>query len=139
MSKNPTPAEQAILDTLLAITQRWEESELRLARTLGGVQLRGAQFVPVGLSSGGTLRPAVSNGALVGYSLRETSGVAAAKIEIRNHDASGDLIALVNIAAGGVSNQWFGDGGIAYTDGLSVVVINGAADGAVYLRAGGDE
>ncbi|MCW2754663.1 MAG: hypothetical protein JWQ32_2074 [Marmoricola sp.] len=135
-TKAPTAAEQTFIDTMNALTQRWEEVEVRLQRTLGAVKLRGAQAVPVGASSQGTVRPATSNGALVGYSLRETTGGAAAKIEIRNHDAFGDLITVVNLAAGATANQWFGNDGISYADGLSVVVINGAADGAVFLRAG---
>jgi len=133
--KGPTPSEIALADALAAAMLRWEESQVQMAQTLGGVLLRGARAVPVGIN--GTTRPSLADGALMGFALRETSGAAPATIELRAHDASGDLIAPITLAAGASTHDWFAGGGISFADGLFVVV-TGAVDGAVFLR-GRDE
>jgi hypothetical protein len=135
--KAPTPAEQAMIDALAAMNLRWEESQVRMARSLGGTLLRGAQPVPIGVSAGGTTRPSLADGSLMGFAVRETTGVTPATVELRAHDAAGDLIVPINLAAGASTRDWFAGGGINFADGLFVVV-TGSVDGAVFLR-GRDE
>lgn len=133
--KQPTAAEVALADYVANLTQRWEETEERLNRSLEGVRLRGAEFRPV--NTIGTTTLASSNGSLVGFGLREASGVAGVLIEFRNQNGNGDLILPVKLAPGASLTEWFSDGGIAFTDGLALVVVSGQIAGSAYLQAGG--
>lgn len=135
--RRPTPEEIAAAwnHASEVMWERFEEFAVRQAQSLNGVLLRGARAVPIGLSAGGTVQPSVSNGALVGYALRETSGAATATVELRQHNAAGDLLIPIKLAAGATTIMWLAPGGVSYSDGLFVVV-TGAVDGSVFLRAG---
>lgn len=129
----PTPAEQALIDTLSAIQRGFEETQVRLERSLGAVQLHGALAMQVG--TGGTTRPAASAGSLVGGSLRNTGAGAAIVIIRDGRDATAPVIASISLAIAESKTPWFGPDGLAYTDGLFIDLI-GTIEGAVYLRAG---
>lgn len=132
-TKAPSPAEQAFMDTMNALTQRWEEVEVRLQATLGAVKLRGALAQPVG--TGGTNRPATANGSLLGWSLRNTGATAATVILRAGRDTGGAVIASIQLNVGESTRDWFGPGGVSYADGL-FVDLTGTIEGAVYLRSG---
>lgn len=71
---------------------------------------------------------------LLGFALRETTGVAAAAIELRaGTDPTGDLIVPLNLAGGETAREWFGPNGITFAGGLFLVRVTGTIDGAVYL------
>lgn len=115
---------------------RFEELAVRQAQSLNGVLLRGARPVPVGLSAGGTTRPATSDGSLVGFALRETTGAASATVELREQDPAGALLVPITLTAGSSVREWFAPGGVNFSNGLYVVVVSGSVDGSVFLRAG---
>lgn len=116
--------------------ERFTELAVRQTQSLNGVLLRGARPVPVGLSAGGTTRPATSDGSLVGFALRETTGAAAAVVELRESDAAGPLLVPITLTAGASVREWFAPGGVNFSNGLFVVVVSGSVDGSVFLRAG---
>jgi hypothetical protein len=72
---------------------------------------------------------------LMGYAVRETTGAAAAVVELRDgaDGADGDLVVPIDLKAGETVRDWFGDIGLEVAVGLVVVVVSGAVDGAVYL------
>ena len=105
-----------------------------LAETVDGLLLRGARAVPV---SNAKPRPTLSGAALVGYSLREVAGVAAAASVIlrSGEDAEGEILAVIELAGDRSETQWFGPGGVNVGGrGLFVDVAAGAVAGVVYLR-----
>lgn len=121
-----------MLEVLHVTQQRWEEDQVRIAQTQGGVQLRGANVVPIG--TGGTTRPLTSTGTLMGWVVRETAG-AIATINLRDGDnpASG-LILPIGLAAAGFSHEWFGPGGLSIQEGVFVETVAGAFVGSLFFR-----
>jgi hypothetical protein len=71
---------------------------------------------------------------LLGFSIRETTGAAAATIELRaGTDATGDLIIPINLGAGESAREWYGPDGVAFTGGLYLVRVAGTVDGSIWL------
>jgi hypothetical protein len=136
-----TPADQLrelLLDVLRVSQQRYEEDQVRLAQTVGGVMLRGANAVPVGLGGAlgtGTLRPITSAATLMGWHLKESTGGAPATVNLHDGgDAGAPQILQVGVAAGATDSQWFGPGGVSLSEGLFLEIVTGALVGAVFLR-----
>lgn len=121
-------------DVLATLLRNFEEREVRLEQSLNGIQVRGARAVQVGL--GGTARPSTTNGAMVGYALRETTGTTAAVVEIREGAVDGPLLFPLTLAPGESVRDWLAPGGVSYGGGLWVNVVSGTVDGAVFLRGG---
>lgn len=70
---------------------------------------------------------------LMGWSVRETGGVAVASLVVRNGtDATGMESASVNLNAGDSVRDWFGPHGILLDNGYFPVV-TGAVAGSVFL------
>ena len=77
------------------------------------------------------------DGMLFGWSLRESTGAAVATAEIQ---IGGNPVAEIGLAAGGVSNAWFGPLGIDMPGNITLHMIAGSVTGAVYAvfhRSGG--
>lgn len=107
-----------------------------LAPSDQAVVLRAARAVAVGNGAGATARPTTSGGRWLGFSLRETSGGAAARVIFHaGSDATGPEIGSCNLAAGASDTRWFGPTGVDVAGGLFVEVAAGAAAGSVFLGA----
>ena len=99
-----------------------------------------AMNLPAGLTLGpgwtiGSNTPGIdaAGDAYTTISVLGTTGPDAASVELRAHDASGDLLVPINLGPGATALQWFAGGGISYADGLYVAV-TGSVDGSVFLR-----
>lgn len=69
-----------------------------------------------------------------GFSVRETSGVAAAVVRIHDGtDNTGVVLDTVQLAANESRAEWYPDGGIWATLGLHVDVVSGAVEGSVRI------
>ncbi len=70
-----------------------------------------------------------------GYSVRENTGSAAARVEIFDgHDNTGTLIGAICLAQGTSDHQNFGDDGVYCRQGIFVNVITGSVRGAFYIK-----
>lgn len=106
-----------------------------VSQSRAGVTLEGAESRPVAAAGAGSGQDASygnTAGVLRGYTFRETTGGAAAGVELRDGGPSGDLICPVNLAAGASTTVWLGDG-VAYVNGLYLVRVAGSVDGALWL------
>lgn len=115
---------------------QWIENlRVDLAESVGGVILRGARPVSVGMSAAGTTKPTSSAGALVGYAIRNmsTEDDATVRVLFYDGDVNGGVILPLTLAPGESARDWFGPGGINLRDGL-FLDIDGAVEGSVYLR-----
>ena len=75
---------------------------------------------------------------IMGWSLLETTGTAAATVEIWDgQDATGQLIAAISLDPGESTRDWLGPEGIETDIGLFVRVIGGSVRGAVWARLRG--
>lgn len=88
----------------------------------------------VNLGPGGTAGLATSlPGFLVGYSVRETSGTAAAVVELHDGtDSSGQVVATIGLAAGASKEVMGGPPGVLCRAGLYATVVTGAAKGVAW-------
>lgn len=116
-----------------------EQLRAELTTSTGTIPDTGARTIT--LNGQPAMQVAASPGALMGWSLRESTGAATALVEVRvgnsdnAADASGALIVTIKLAAGESTRDWFGDSGIGFGAGLIVHLVSGAVVGAVYLRA----
>lgn len=123
---DPHPVAVALVDAL-------DRIHTELQRSRDAVTLRGADAAPL-LPTADT---SVSRnaGTLFGYSVRETSGAAAATIVLRDGlDDTGELLAEIALPAGGSATVWLGPQGVAFVNGLHAQLVAGAVEGAVYLN-----
>lgn len=110
-----------------------------LAETLGGVLLRAARPVQVGVAANAQNLASTSAGRLVGWSLRESTGTAPGVVRIWDgRDNQGALLACVNLGQGASETQWMAPGGVSFQHGLYVEIISGGGlsddvEGAVFL------
>lgn len=105
-----------------------------LAEFHNGAQLRAARPVQVG-ATGSTALAWVGAGRLVGWSIRATGG--AVTVVLRDaRDASGDILAAIELAAGAAETVWLGPGGVSFAEAVYVQTAGaGIIQGAVYLGA----
>jgi hypothetical protein len=110
----------------------------RNVRTLMSVREQGAHRVTFPSLTAATThqqgqRPTTAPNRLLGWSIRETTGLAPATVIFRDgHDIAGDEIASVNLAPG-ESDRYAFPAGISLIDGLYIDCTSGAVAGAVYL------
>src|SRR5487761_1489348 len=72
---------------------------------------------------------------LYGWSLRETTGAAAASLDLYDGGgAGGTLAGSVGLASGGSSVAWFGENAILLEQGLYLDMLSGSVQGAFYVR-----
>lgn len=77
-----------------------------------------------------------SSGRLVGYSLAEATGLAGAKVYIRDGvDAEAPILAVITLAANESTRDWWAPGGVGFGRGLYVDLVSGQIEGALYLGA----
>jgi len=121
---------------------RWiSQMQADLAESLGGVMLRAARPVALSLTASGTTQVSASPGRLVGWNLREVSGIGTLTVRLHNGpDIGSPLVACATAPAGGVAQCWMAPGGISFTEGLTVEVLSGSGlstqmEGVVYLGA----
>ncbi len=126
-----------------AVFVQWLENlRVDLAESVGGIVLRGARPVAIGVTSGATRRPTQSPGALVGYAIRNRDTVSAVTVSVLfhdGHDENADVILTVTLAPGESVRDWFGPGGINLSTGLFITYVDdlgnpGDIDGSVFLR-----
>jgi hypothetical protein len=70
-----------------------------------------------------------SSGWFAGFSLRETTGAAVATVRFTSGN---NIVAVVQLAAGASANQWFGDHGFYVGQDVTMNVLAGSVEGAVY-------
>jgi hypothetical protein len=126
-----TPPEW-INDLVDRIEQRFADLENAVKTSNNTVPDQGARPVPI--EAGKRVRLATSGGTLAGFSLRETTGVAVAVVNLRDgDDANAALVQTISLAPAESVRDWFGDRGISLYNGLFMDVAAGAVDGAVFL------
>lgn len=94
----------------------------------------------ISVPSTGSQVPYGGNGLVMGWSLLETTGAAAAVVELYDgQDAGGQLVAAISLSPGQSTRDWLGPSGIETDIGLFVRVVSGTVRGAVWvrMRAGG--
>jgi len=100
--------------------------------TLNGVRQLGTN--PRAFATGQTGRLSTSSGRLAGFSIRETSGAAAAVVRLRDgSDATGDLLSTISLVSGESVRDWFMPSGISFGYGLFLEVLTGVVEAVVYL------
>lgn len=101
-------------------------------KTSNAIRRVGAESRPI--LNGASTSISRNLGRVAGYSIRETTGAAAAVVRIRDgFDATGDLLLTIALPAAGSAVEWFMPGGIAFTVGCFLEVVSGAVEGAVHL------
>jgi hypothetical protein len=100
-------------------------TEIDIDISLGGVKVLP---VPVTAQDLGLLQ---GRGELCGWSLRETTGAATATVELQD---GGNPLGEIQMAAGAVSNAWFGNPGVEIRSQIFLHVVAGSVTGAVYAR-----
>jgi hypothetical protein len=103
-------------------------------RTLNAVQQLGATPRPIRANQSGPL--STSAGRLAGYSVRETSGTAAAVLRLRDgEDVSdpGNILITISLSAGESTRDWYLPLGVSFTAGLYVEIVSGAIEGAAFI------
>ena len=72
---------------------------------------------------------------LLGYSIRESTGAAAAAVRLRNGaDATGAIVATIGLAASGSDTQMPTDPGLICDVGVWLEVVSGSVEGSVHVR-----
>lgn len=103
-------------------------------RTLNAVQQLGATPRPIRANQSGPL--STSAGRIAGYSVRETSGTAAAVLRLRDgEDTSdpGNILITLALAAGACVESWLLPVGVTFTAGLWAEIVSGDVEGAAFI------
>lgn len=128
MSEN---IQAALLSLPMELQRLTTELKAGLQETHAGQRIDAARYVDVGrapLLWGDRCR-------LVGWSLREAGDLpdSPASITLRNgRDDTAEVVAVIDLAAGGHETRWLGPGGVAVTEALWATV-EGTVEGTVYL------
>jgi hypothetical protein len=101
-----------------------------LTETTNAVRLQGARVVQ--LRPGATVAHA-GRGRLVGWSVRSDAGGTLTLHDGRSTDA--DVLAVIQLAAGGAHTVWFGPGGISITEAVYLSAPAVVTSGALYIGA----
>ncbi|MBB3043929.1 hypothetical protein [Nocardioides soli] len=130
---NAEPAQPDDRDTQLI---KWGvELERALGESVGGVLLRGARPVAVGITEGATKRVATSPSAMVGFALTNESDEGDVTVRVLFYDGGNDdadVIMKVALAPGESARDWFFPG-INLQHGL-FVDYDGPISGSVFMR-----
>lgn len=71
------------------------------------------------------------NGEYNGFSFRETGGVGAAVIRVREGSATGDLLDTINIPSGTSKSEHYGTQGVSVDEGIYVEIVSGTVEGCI--------
>lgn len=113
--------------------ERWRDATAAgLAATNRGLRVDGATYRPLPQY---TNQPAFNGSArIVGWSLRAVDGPATVTLH-DGHTTDGDAPLTIGLAGDGSSStQWFGPGGVSFTEGLFVEV-SGTVAGGILIGA----
>jgi hypothetical protein len=114
-----------------------------MSRSKGGVALQGAEpnsvldFLPLSEQTANSWAQIRSMpGVLLGYALRETTGLTEAVVELHSavkntQTQVGSLLCPISLAPGETVRDWFGPGGVSFIA-LSLVVASGTVDGSIW-------
>ena len=117
-----------------AIALALEHGLAEIGSSRNTVPLHGAEYRSIVASDGTGVRVMSSPGRIAGFSVRETTGAAAALVKLRDGaDIGGDLVMTISLSAGESARDWFWPGGISLTYGLFCEVTTGAIEGVAYL------
>lgn len=126
--------ENAGADLIVGIEKVMSEFRASLATTKVAVAIVGAEVRPLRSGLAGKNLSA-SNGRLMGYTLRETTGAATATMYLRDGtDNTGDMLAAIQLAAGESRTDWFGPGGVNFGLGLFWDLVAGSVEGSVFIN-----
>lgn len=71
---------------------------------------------------------------LMGFAVKESSGTAAAEVDIYNGTDNKGLLTLpVTLTASQSTSEWYGPNGLEMSEGLFVVIASGAATGTLWI------
>lgn len=89
----------------------------------------------INLGQGGTGGQAITrSGFLLGWSVRETSGAAAAVVVLHDGtDKSGQMLANIALASAGADHESLAPPGVLFRAGLYAEVVSGAANGVAWV------
>lgn len=120
------------LEVLERIAGSVETALAGLAEFHNAIRLQGARYVAVAGAAGRVL---ASNapGRLLGWSFHETAGAIATVLLRDSRDPGGEVVAFLDLPAGGSDTVWLGPAGVSLTEGLYVDVFAGDVQGTVYL------
>jgi hypothetical protein len=108
--------------------------ELRRFFTKNSQPVKGALALPIGTTDKAKTVLSNSAGRLLGWAVEESTGAAAAKVQLLDGtNIDGDLLAPISLAAGADSTQWFGPAGISFGTGLFASLVSGSVIGTVWL------
>lgn len=115
--------------TQMAVEGMRAELEAGLAQFQSGLRIDGDRYVPAS-------RQMLTNGRarIVGWSLRAGAADVAATLH-NGTDASGDVVAVLDLKAGTSSTTTLGRAGVACPAGVYLNVATGSLTGAVHLGA----
>lgn len=98
-----------------------------------GVRLRGAETFPVANGSDAYTTITTVPNRLMGYMIAETTGTSTARIQLLDGDTGGPVMGSITLAAGESARDYFGPAGVALVNGLTVHILSGSIDGAIFL------
>lgn len=100
------------------------------------IELLGGRVVPVPWTAQSSGEQLVGgHGWLLGWSLRESTGSAAAVTELRDGTGTtGRLMGTSSVATSGSDTQTIGDIGWPFTVGLYLVAVSGSTTGVAWVR-----
>lgn len=71
------------------------------------------------------------SGEYSGFSFRETGGVGAAVIRVREGGATGEILDSIHIPSGSSKSEHYGTQGVSVRDGIYVEIVSGTVEGCV--------
>jgi hypothetical protein len=131
-------ADRAALEAYLAAHQAGNEyllDGMRQLFTKNSQPLLGAEPIPVGNTPNAKAKLATVGGRIVGYALKETTGVNAAELDLIDgkNANDGDLLIPITLAPGESVRDWFGPAGVSFVAGLVASLVSGSIVGTVWL------
>lgn len=130
-------ADRAALEAYLAAHQAGNEYLLDGIRdifTKNGRPVKGALALPVGTATNAVAMLGNSAGRLVGFALKETTGVNPAELDLLDGvNADGDILVPITLTAGQSTRDWYGPAGISFGRGLFAQLITGSVTGTVWI------
>ncbi|HEY3923791.1 MAG TPA: hypothetical protein VGL75_04455 [Acidothermaceae bacterium] len=131
-------ADRAALEAYLEAHRAGNEyllAGMRQLFTKNSQPLLGAEPFPVGTNSNAKVKLATVGGRIVGFALKETTGIATAEIDLIDgkNANDGDLLIPITLAPGESVRDWYGPAGVSFVAGLVASVVSGSVTGTVWL------
>ena len=117
-------------------TEQVAHLQAATAKSVSGNALVAAEPVPLVGSPVASQVIRMNTCRLVGYAIRETTGVATAKLNLRlEFRPGGQILVPINLAANESAREWWGPTGLSFIDGMYLEIVSGSIEGAVFLGA----